>query len=410
MAAMYLSPTTPRWQPASEQDLQAALDAGLLEETKYLELKRELGSSKAANKELARDLAQFAIDGGLLIVGVDEHKDDPSSPFTLTPVTLAGLPERVEQIAISLPDPPLPVTCTTIPSAADPARGYLLVSIPSSGAAPHMVEGVYYGRGDKTRHRLSDSRVLELHQRRADREAIAAGLLDTYIERDPVPSEVRRQAHLFLIAAPLSARPEMLLDVIEGGDWHATLDKIAASARTIRDDAFAPNLSSVGSFARRHGGVAMTTYGLTANRQLADANHEDFVELELMEDGTVHLMTTRLSDGLQGDDTQMIFADMIPVFTRQLIELARGVSDHTGYLGPWLLGHAATGIAGLSAYIHQFRSAGPSLPRDLNRYSKTVTASVAELSQTPGELTRRLTGQLLRSLGQADQLSNYLKD
>lgn len=45
---------------------------GLLDETHTLEIKREIAAGSGANKELARDLASFAIDGGTYIVGVDE--------------------------------------------------------------------------------------------------------------------------------------------------------------------------------------------------------------------------------------------------------------------------------------------------------------------------------------------------
>lgn len=90
---MYLSPAVPRWTPSTEADLAEALANGLLEETHYLELKREVPPGKGANKELARDLAQFAIDGGTLIIGIDAPE---GAPTTLSPVPLAQLPERIE--------------------------------------------------------------------------------------------------------------------------------------------------------------------------------------------------------------------------------------------------------------------------------------------------------------------------
>lgn len=61
---------------------------------------------KGANKELAKDLAQFAIDGGVLVIGVD---DNDKSPPKLIPVDLDGRKERVDQAARSIPDPPMHV-------------------------------------------------------------------------------------------------------------------------------------------------------------------------------------------------------------------------------------------------------------------------------------------------------------
>jgi hypothetical protein len=65
VTSIYLSSDNPRWIPKTEADLKAAIEGGLLEETHYLDLK-EAPSNKTDNKELARDLASFAVDGGTL--------------------------------------------------------------------------------------------------------------------------------------------------------------------------------------------------------------------------------------------------------------------------------------------------------------------------------------------------------
>lgn len=188
MSDIYLNPDVTRWTPTTENDLQRALDEGLLEETHYLDLKREIPSGSRANKELARDMAQFAIDGGVLVVGVEEVKDHPPE---LRPQPIAGLSERVEQIARTAIDPPLAVSTTAIPSGDSPGVGYLLIHVPASAQAPHMVDGTYHGRGDKTRHRLSDAEVRRLHDARATRGSLARQELAKYIGRDPVPAEHR---------------------------------------------------------------------------------------------------------------------------------------------------------------------------------------------------------------------------
>ncbi|WP_246183116.1 AlbA family DNA-binding domain-containing protein [Mycolicibacterium grossiae] len=56
----------------TEEELQRLALNGLLEETHWLDLKRELGSGNAANKDLAKDIAAFALDGGTILIGVDE--------------------------------------------------------------------------------------------------------------------------------------------------------------------------------------------------------------------------------------------------------------------------------------------------------------------------------------------------
>ncbi|MFI5689540.1 hypothetical protein [Streptomyces sp. NPDC051636] len=74
MTWIYLSPAISRWTPKSEGDLAAAISGGLLEESHYLDLKEQTDPGKAGNKELARDLASFAVDGGMLIIGIREDK------------------------------------------------------------------------------------------------------------------------------------------------------------------------------------------------------------------------------------------------------------------------------------------------------------------------------------------------
>ena len=82
-------------QARTEDELQRLALNGLLEETHWLDLKRELGSGNAANKDLAKDIAAFALDGGTILIGVDED----TSPPGLWPVPIHGLAERIEQIA-----------------------------------------------------------------------------------------------------------------------------------------------------------------------------------------------------------------------------------------------------------------------------------------------------------------------
>lgn len=408
---MYLSGSTPRWTPSSEAELREALANGLLEETHYLELKREISPGKGANKELARDLAQFAIDGGTLIVGIEEHDD---APPTLAPVPLAGLPERIEQIARSIPDPPLAVSCRVIPSESDPTEGYVLVSVGASGTAPHMVDGAYYGRGDKTKVRLSDPEVMRYHQARGDVEEAAAARLEEYVRRDPVPANVREQAHFFVIAAPVAPRREMLLDAVHGDKWAERFIKLRDAGLGFNGN-FSPDLDEATTFARRAGGAAMTTYALTSDRQVkteSDQFREDALELELSEDGEVRLLMTRLSDQLREGGDQMIMADVIPVLTLRAVRIASAVAAHCGYLGPWMLGVAATGVAGLGAYQSRMSmyDHGPRLGRDFDEYRAVTTASTADLSQFPGTVTNRVTGRLLRALGVAEQYGSLLAD
>jgi len=115
-------------------------------------------TTKGSNAELARDLASLAVDGGLLLIGVDE--DDLGRAKDIVGTALAGLPERIDSIARSRVDPPLVVL--SHPAIEDPDRpgvGRLLVEVPPSARAPHLVDHIYYGRGDGAKTRFFDVQV-----------------------------------------------------------------------------------------------------------------------------------------------------------------------------------------------------------------------------------------------------------
>src|SRR5665811_2226577 len=152
------------WKPYSEQDLRAAEENGLLEESQRYEFKARLGKPGGkANGELAKDLASLGVEGGLLIVGVNDTSDRPP---TLAPLDTSGLPERVGQIAAMRCDPPLFVETQEVPSEESPDFGYLVVHVPPSPLAPHMVDGRYWARDDKSKRALTDREVSQIIARR----------------------------------------------------------------------------------------------------------------------------------------------------------------------------------------------------------------------------------------------------
>lgn len=203
MTSIYLSSNNPRWTPKTEADLEAAVTGGLLEENHHLDLKRA-PNSKGDNKELARDLSSFAVDGGTLIIGVQENKE--SRTFELAPQPLNGLPEKIEQVARTIPDPPLTIVTEEISVAANDETGYLIVHIPASPVAPHMVDNRYFGRGDKTKYQMGDAQVVALHAKRRSAEADTLFLLQKQMEEDPL-RDVGDQSHLFLVVQPTALLP-----------------------------------------------------------------------------------------------------------------------------------------------------------------------------------------------------------
>jgi hypothetical protein len=173
-----------RWLPETPDALRAALDGGVFGEGHVFDVKEKLSPGPSGNRDLAVDVASFAVDGGVIVVGVRENKE--MRTFELDPVPLAGLAERVDQVARSRVDPPVQVTCVEL--VAGDGHGFLVINVPQSPLAPHMVDGRYRGRGDTTNIVLPDAEVRRLHERAALNADRATRLL-----RDEVCATRRRR-------------------------------------------------------------------------------------------------------------------------------------------------------------------------------------------------------------------------
>lgn len=397
------------WRPSTEDELRSTIDARGLEETHFFEVKELLPATPAGRKELARDLAQFSIDGGVLLIGVAEAEGQPG--WSLAPTPLQGLSERIDQIARSTIDPPLTIRVSQFRATADDGTGYVVVEVPASPAAPHMVDGRYYGRGDKARYQLSDSEVERLHAARRTLLDEAGRLLDEEIARDPYPAELRRHGHLYLVAQPLRAAPDLAHELIDNGDVHRLLQFSGELLveRSLRQ--WAPAPASAGSFSRRAEGVAQSSHELAGPRQVLDAEtaarrEQSSVDLELRDDGGLRMFIGRATDSRQGD--LMILDGLALAYASRIVECARSVAFQTGYYGPWLLGIAADGLAGgRSAGDQRFYSDRPAY--SANTYRQTTTAEYFELDQQPGAIVNRLIGKLLRGLGTSAHYAAHIK-
>lgn len=401
MQGSYLSPSHASWDPQTEGALADAAGLGLLDETHYLELKESIPPGRAANKELAKDLAQFGIDGGTILVGIREQEGAP----VLAPIGLAGICERIEQVAMTRIDPPLFVTCREIPTSADNAAGYVFVQVPPSASAPHMVDGVYPARGDKSRRQLSDSEVARYHHARVPSETAVSRLLDQYVARDPVPRELRKQARIFMVVAPATPRPQMLLPLLDGGSTQARLFGLMGEASQVpgaREDVMLPpRMTYATSLSTRADGVAMTSgLGLGRSADPGTSGHiSDIFEIEFAESGLLRVFNSRLSDAPNDGGEQRILDTTLPQTVRQVVNLTAGVADRIGYGGVWNVGVVATGLAGLVLWRDR---AGywdlPPYPSDQTEYREITSASTVELNQQPGAVTERLVGRFLRTL------------
>jgi hypothetical protein len=400
--SVYLSSDQPRLRLASEADVHAAVAQQLLEENHFLDLKREVRSSRALNKETARDLAQFAIDGGTVVVGLAELDD---GTIDLTPQPLNGLAEQIELIARTNCDPPLAVISRSIPTTADAAVGFLVVHVPPSPSAPHMVDGRYIGRGDKTKRYLLDAEVLRLHASRASQRLDALQLLQAEFDRDIFNTSGRVQAHGFFVAEPMSGRRDMLLRLTDPPvQWEKVvaftrraLDTGPASAAMGKLGRFAPDVYELQTLDRRLSCVAITTHGIALGRKRRGEDSIDGsdAELEIRDSGGLRIYISSLSRARPRDEFQVFFEVKAIGLSHRLVALAAAAAEESGYLGDWALAFGATGLKdSYSHFLSDQWADGSPYPEDV--YTDSVVASYSDLVQRPWEIVDSLVGGLLR--------------
>ncbi len=306
------------------------------------------------------------------------------------------MPERLEQIALTAVTEPLFVRTLVLPTTADPTRGFVVVVVPPSGRAPHMVDGRYYGRGDKTKIVLSDAQVSAMHEQRVMREQVTQGLAQADLEDAPVPST---DGVLALGARPLAAHTPLLEELSTSRDWQQrSLDLLMRVASA--EAPYAPNLRYATTAARQPRGIRLS-HGLNAARQVSveggeERNRRRVVELRLDEDGTVHLLSARAVEVREG--WSLVFEKLIVSNTRHLVGLCREVAALTGYQGGWHLSIAIDGLHGGVSWDLSDRHLD-SHGYSQDSYQRATTASAEELRGSPDGVAARLVGPLLRALG-----------
>lgn len=382
---------TGAWIPETLEALERALRDGLLVEGHHADFKRELPGGAAANKALAKDLAAFAIDGGRLFIGVDE-----SPTPVVQHVDLAGLKERIDQIARSSVTPPLSVRCIELPAAADPATGCLIVVVPPSPSAPHQASERFWGRGDTTNHVLSSSEVAVLYERRAQRHADMNMLLDGEVSRDPTPEDMRELGHMFVVAEPEGSDDELFLRAL-GENRFSTWVHKSLHPTFVRSQ-WAPDIPSVSSFSRRAHGWAVHDYCISEERRVRPngeipPDERNLLDMEVHEDGGVRLFSSRATDVRDG--TKYFVDAVVAGLVLRVVETARAVAETAGFYGTWQFGVAVTNIRDAISHhaSRDFSMTATGFSED--SFRRAAAATYEELDDVI-KVASKLTAPLLR--------------
>jgi hypothetical protein len=135
-----------------EQDIQRLIN-DQIEESIHLDYKREITPSPKGKKELAKDVSAFANSrGGVIIYGIEEEENEDRIPV---PVRITGIDcgvdrESVENVILNSIKPRVHVDIRRIQFESDSSICILIILIPQSPLAPHMLtvgkENKYYKR------------------------------------------------------------------------------------------------------------------------------------------------------------------------------------------------------------------------------------------------------------------------
>lgn len=389
-SSFYLGPRLPRLKARSWEEVVNAAGAGVLDETQWVELKQAVpASSKPANLELAKDLASLSVDGGVLVVGIS---DAGGAAGEVLGVDLAGLETRIGQVATGRISPPLPVTLDAVPHPDQSGIGVLLVTVPASEGAPHMVDGQYWGRGSQGKRVLSDDEVRRLM---GDRQSRAASFAQR-LRGEPArldPPTLNPKARLYVLLEPAAEAREPLTDLLAGKH---VLQVVTSAVRF--NQGWGPSFASLSYAVPHPDGLA------AASMPPDDSPGEDqaFFFALLDDDGAVHVSAPaarRYGSASDAPDA---------VSPGQLLQTVHGAvvvaghlaAEHTGYQGPWRAGVLVTKLRGLlpsQAHSDLGFQRFSSYPAE--DYEAVTTTTTLELVEHPPAVVERLTRRLLRGLG-----------
>lgn len=398
------------WLPTTEAEIETVTASGAVPEGHFLDFKRELGSTPGSRKETAQDIASFALDGGVLIVGVDEPEP---GIYALSPQPLSDLSERAEQIAANRPDPGLYVRTAIIPSRDNPSAGYLVVEVPPSPAAPHMVGGRYWGRSERTKRQLNDAEVARFHAARTRSDIKVVEALDEELARDPQP---RPASRMLFVAEPLVADEGLGRGFVRGGptavrDLAAGLeDRVPESVR-----GHPPTPWELSASVRRAKGVALTNLAEGRKTPTDDFLAEVASDVEIQTTGAIRGVMSRLTyvedHPRVPEGTKRVFESLPVAWSHRLVAWAGALGEQLDYRGPWGFGVHLYGLEGVSASHRDERGmrifSSRSLPvYEAATFQSTTTASFQEILDDPLGIVDRLIGDFVHSLGVSNRYAD----
>jgi hypothetical protein len=390
------------WIPASAIELLRAIeDAVLPHEAANFDVKAQLPEPRA-NKDIAIDVAAMATDGGVIIYGVRENKE--AMTFTPTPFALAGVLERLSDVVSANVSERIDFDIRLLPLEDDSTMGFVVLDIPASIRAPHMVETRgefrYYRRVPGGNAPLTEAQIAQLYDRRRQVENEADLALDAAIDAAPVLTGSERRGDLHLVARPLLSDRGLRGRVLTGDEGIELGYAVVRAYNAIRfNPDWDPKFSDIiqgGRSVPTLDGFALFNPPIIRGTEQID----DYVSrLEVLDDGTTryfHAALTRAADYYVVRDTAA--AQLAAHFALMVGHLLEAGGYH-GHVDMFVALTGAAEAASTQWWMGNYfppLTGYPGVPTD--NYRHRVRVPAAKLRLEPCDISAALLGRLLRTI------------
>ena len=398
MAQQYLGPTLGVVTFSTWSQLIDAAEGGLLEESAWCELKematRPGSSKKDANLEMARDLASLSVDGGILIYGVRD-KD-----LAVVGCDTTGLADRIAQVSATRIKPPLsPAILPSLENPDDDSLAVLIVQVPPSPLAPHMVDQSYWGRSSNGKRKLEDAEVRRLLLQRDRGEDAFRTRLIALEDHDPLVGHIQDHptgnGHVYLVAEPTApvARDDGLQE------W----GRIRDALRPSRSGRWG-TVADCTRYSPHPAGEAYATVETNAEPQAARYERH-LCHVLIQDDGSIEVVSgggTAERESQDGTVTKYLDVGLVSTLTVQTLQMVEGWSKAWGYTGTWRVGLRVTNTFGAVRTTHDWFGRSPAFKAD-EYVATTVMQGIGDASL---DLAQPLLKGLYRGLGMVDEPIN----
>jgi hypothetical protein len=370
------------------------------------------GTSKAkAHDSLARNMASFGIRGGHLVYGVQEDKEQ----HLFQPVE-TDLPEHIESTIVDVARTRIRPSLDVIPhvlSRPDQRnRGFLVIEIPESPNAPHMVNGTYYGRSEAGKVVLTDAEVEEYILRRGRMVARLEQAMSETKEISHLLANGRKSvSHMLLTAVPTAPWPGMFLaftqnkEAQQGFYSGIVMDTLNTINHLQGDRDFTAvafdYLLHMGRTARGRG-ARFAGWNVTGETHANDEGRW----LGVGDDGTVRFINFDVSSLPDGRNPAaaaigainerrgrpVLYQHRVSWHTSDMIRLIGAMAKKVEYQGGWLVGIEIDNLQGISGAI-----GGVTL--DCMNYSHNARFTTHDLVEHPQRCANAMVRPLFRDLG-----------